>query len=256
MTVSQSFFLMPGWTRMRSTSRIARRALQQPRMRRRPDAFVDVDAFSSIIETALMFSRSVGDKRAVRHRRQPDVGVEPDLVRGMAGQHRPAARLRDVADQQARPAVLRPRRATASRSARSSSDGPSGGCATAASPARSGRRWRSRRRRKSSPWSRSRRISAPSPPAASWTEQVLGEFLGTRRRRSTPEMANTSDRCKGQPLAPRAEARLSCGVSRTLHARAEPEPSMVNRKLTAYRESGATAWQNLAHGARASITSA
>lgn len=41
---------------------------------------------------------------AARHRRQPDIGIEPDLVRGMAGQHRPAARLRYVADQQASPA--------------------------------------------------------------------------------------------------------------------------------------------------------
>ena len=37
--------------------------------------------------------------------RQPDVGVEPDLMRRVAGQHRAAARLRDVADEHARPAV-------------------------------------------------------------------------------------------------------------------------------------------------------
>ena len=57
------------------------------------------------METALRFLALGRRQSAVRHRRQPDVGVEPDLVRGMAGQHRPAARLRDVADQQPRPAV-------------------------------------------------------------------------------------------------------------------------------------------------------
>ena len=56
-----------------------------------------------------MFSRSAGRERPARHRVQPDVGVEADLVRGMASQHRAAARLRDVADQQTRPAVLRRR---------------------------------------------------------------------------------------------------------------------------------------------------
>ena len=35
-------------------------------------------------------------QRAVRHLRQPDVGVEADLVRGVAGQHRAAARLRQA----------------------------------------------------------------------------------------------------------------------------------------------------------------
>ena len=44
-------------------------------------------------------------KPAVRHRRQPDVGVEPDLMAGMPGYHRAAARLRDVANKQARPTV-------------------------------------------------------------------------------------------------------------------------------------------------------
>jgi len=50
------------------------------------------------IITADMSSRSLRDK-SVRHRRQPDVGIEPDLVAGMAGEHRTATRLRHVADQ-------------------------------------------------------------------------------------------------------------------------------------------------------------
>ena len=44
---------------------------------------------------------------AGRHWRQPDIGIKPDLVRGMPGDHRPAARLRDIADQQAGPAIDR-----------------------------------------------------------------------------------------------------------------------------------------------------
>ena len=44
---------------------------------------------------------------AVRHRRQPDVGVETDLMAPVAGDHRAAARLRHVADQQAGPADRR-----------------------------------------------------------------------------------------------------------------------------------------------------
>ncbi len=39
----------------------------------------------------------------VGHRRQPDVGIEADLMTGMPGDHRPAARLRHVAHQEAVP---------------------------------------------------------------------------------------------------------------------------------------------------------
>src|SRR3546814_19378894 len=41
-------------------------------------------------------------QRTVRHRREPDVGVEPDLVTGMPGEHRPAARLCQIADKEDR----------------------------------------------------------------------------------------------------------------------------------------------------------
>ena len=50
------------------------------------------------------FLALVARQSPVRHRRQPDVGVEPDLMAGVAGQHRAAARLRHVADQDSRPA--------------------------------------------------------------------------------------------------------------------------------------------------------
>ena len=36
---------------------------------------------------------------AVRHRRQPNIGIEADLMAGVTGDYRPAARLRHVADQ-------------------------------------------------------------------------------------------------------------------------------------------------------------
>src|SRR6266481_7712351 len=45
-------------------------------------------------------------QHAIRHRRQPDVGVESDLMAGMAAQRRPAARLADVADQYSGPAGI------------------------------------------------------------------------------------------------------------------------------------------------------
>src|SRR5581483_8813647 len=43
---------------------------------------------------------------AVRHRRQPDVGIEADLMAGMAGERRSAARLADVANEDAGPAGI------------------------------------------------------------------------------------------------------------------------------------------------------
>ena len=55
------------------------------------------------MSTADMVSRSSLRERAVRHRGEPDVGVEADLMGGVAGQHRAAARLRNVADQNAVP---------------------------------------------------------------------------------------------------------------------------------------------------------
>ena len=45
-----------------------------------------------------------GREDMIRHRDEPDVGIEADLVAGVAGRHRPAARLRHVADQDPGPA--------------------------------------------------------------------------------------------------------------------------------------------------------
>ena len=52
-------------------------------------------------------SRSSAAEPAVGHRRQPDIDVEPDLVRVVAGDHRPAARLGDIANKEAGPADRR-----------------------------------------------------------------------------------------------------------------------------------------------------
>ena len=60
-------------------------------------------------------SRSRARELAVGHRREPDVGVEADLMAGVAGEHRAAARLRHVADQEPAPAELRRLVGTAAR---------------------------------------------------------------------------------------------------------------------------------------------
>ena len=94
----------------------------------------------------------IGVNRRLWHRRQPHICVEPDLMRGVAGDHRTAARLGDVADEQTGPAIdLGQALPTASAAAGSDWDVPSCDCATAASPARSPRRWGSPSRRRRSP---------------------------------------------------------------------------------------------------------
>ena len=61
------------------------------------------------IDAAVMSSRSCGVRMRSGIGREPDVGVESDLMAGVAGDHRTAARLRHVADEEAGPAVERPR---------------------------------------------------------------------------------------------------------------------------------------------------
>ena len=53
-----------------------------------------------------MLARSATESRRFGIGVSQDIGVEADLVRGVAGQHRSAARLRNIADQEPRPAVL------------------------------------------------------------------------------------------------------------------------------------------------------
>ena len=48
----------------------------------------------------------LGGEHAVGHRGEPDVGIEPDLMARVPRHHGAAARLRQVADEQPRPAVV------------------------------------------------------------------------------------------------------------------------------------------------------
>ena len=71
----------------------------------RPFAIVDIERIALQHRHrahVLAFGRR---QLAVGHRRQPDVGIEAELMRGMAGEHRAAARLRDITDQKAGPTV-------------------------------------------------------------------------------------------------------------------------------------------------------
>ena len=159
----QSALLIAGLTKMRATSGSCDTDFEQrqvlPASRRAGRCRASPAAPCSSPTSPRARARQ---SAAVRHRRQPDVGVEADLMRGVAGQHRPAARLRDVADEEARPAVdLRHPLARGARGRRSAADGPSCGCARGASPARCRRRSAAPRRRRRSPW-RSRRSIAPA----------------------------------------------------------------------------------------------
>ncbi len=84
-------------------ARVARRVADETRVVRRPDVRVHVHPVRPDHVGRRHVLALVAVQALARHRRQPDVGVEPDLVRGVAGEHRPAAGLADVADQQPRP---------------------------------------------------------------------------------------------------------------------------------------------------------
>ena len=89
-------------TKMRSTSGSSAAALMIAGLRRRPMRRDREPVLAHHVDRRhglAFFPR----KRAVRHRGQPDVGVEADLMGGVAGQHRAAARLGNVADQNAVP---------------------------------------------------------------------------------------------------------------------------------------------------------
>ena len=86
---------------------LARHGLEQAPMLRRPGRLIDILAVGRDDIGRRHLVALGGAEPAARHRRQPDIGVEPDLVRAVPGQHRPAARLGDVADQEPGPAGLR-----------------------------------------------------------------------------------------------------------------------------------------------------
>ncbi len=87
--------------------RVLRRHLVERDVFRRPDVGPHVDPVVGDHVGRHHLLALLPGQLAVRHRREPDVGVEPDLMAPVAGHHRSAARLRHVADQQARPADRR-----------------------------------------------------------------------------------------------------------------------------------------------------
>ena len=78
--------------------------LDQGHVPRRPPAGIDVEPVGSHHVGGRHEFPLLAGEPPRRHGREPDVGVEPHLMRGMARQHGAAARLGDVADQQTRPA--------------------------------------------------------------------------------------------------------------------------------------------------------
>ena len=86
--------------------RVFGRRLDDGVMGRCPDIRVDVLAVGADHHGGRHFFALGRSQFAIGHRREPDVGIEPDLVAGVPGDHRPAARLRHVADQKPRPALL------------------------------------------------------------------------------------------------------------------------------------------------------
>jgi hypothetical protein len=162
---------------------------------------------------------------AVGHRREPDVGVEPDLMAGMAGAHRAAARLRHVADQETAPAGLG-----------ALSDSRSRNCTRFGWPQL---RLRERRitcqvapligsatRRRDSPWHKSRWCAPPSWPASVLRPNKFlrrgGRILGMGKRR--------------QRLRIDAASVLRCGVLRRpqqggAQQRSSATPALRQRRM-------------------------
>src|SRR5262249_14961699 len=77
---------------------LARDGFEQTAMLRRPRHRIDVHSVSANDIRCRKLVTFGGAQPPVRHPRQPNIGIEPDLVRTVPCQHRPAARLRDVAD--------------------------------------------------------------------------------------------------------------------------------------------------------------
>ena len=99
----QSAFLIAALTKMRSTFGSSAARLDHGEMAGRPDLRIDVLLVGGDHVGRGHLLALLARERRSRHRGEPDVGIEPDLVAAVAGEHRPAARLRHVADQQAGP---------------------------------------------------------------------------------------------------------------------------------------------------------
>ena len=178
-----SAFLIAGLTKMRSTCGSEAAALMTAKWPGVHTFGSTSRRLSATTMVADISSRSARVSSRVRHRRQPDVGVEADLMARMAGDHRAAARLRHVADQEAGPVrswrPWRPSRLEESDQVRMAP------VAVARQPhhlpGRAVDRQR-RRRRRDSRWRRSRR-RAPAPVVGCdlAAEQFLGRRLGIVR---------------------------------------------------------------------------
>jgi hypothetical protein len=82
---------------------IAGRQFEQFAVLRTPHRGVDVlTAFGDNARCRYLVALDRG-QTPIRHRRQPNVALDAKLVRRMPGQHRPAARLRQVTDQEPAP---------------------------------------------------------------------------------------------------------------------------------------------------------
>ena len=86
--------------------RIGGRAHDQAGMCRRPNFGVDEDIVGPQHRSRGQILALLGGQPMVGHGRQPDIGVEADLMTGVPREHGTTARLRHVADEQARPTVV------------------------------------------------------------------------------------------------------------------------------------------------------
>src|SRR5215471_14051831 len=86
--------------------RVLRRGPDQRHVRRRPYLRVDVPAVFGHDHGRRYFFPLLARQLAVGHWREPNVGVEAHLMAGMAGEHRAAARLPHVTDEETVPAGL------------------------------------------------------------------------------------------------------------------------------------------------------
>src|SRR5467141_3634345 len=84
-------------------ARFLRRRADHREMARRPGARIDIEPVGAHHHDRGRFLALFARQSPVRHRRQPDIGVEAHLVAGVPGQHWAAARLRHIADQYSRP---------------------------------------------------------------------------------------------------------------------------------------------------------
>ena len=75
-------------------ARFLRGVANDRNMTRRKDLGIDVEPIVAHHHHRRHFLAILARQHMVRHRRQPDVGIEPDLMAGMAAQRRAAARLR------------------------------------------------------------------------------------------------------------------------------------------------------------------